>query len=190
MARLRFVAWAALAVAFLGVVDIYLVYRDYRVDGRLSITTTVLVWALYLLHAGLTMYAAWYGLVALPLPRVAAMLVGALVLLVGVVIAAVGVREFRSVSRMSGRDEYELVTTGVYRWSRNPQNVGWLLALAGVGIIGRSALALGLVGLFALLFHGYLVTVEEPHLDRVFGSDYRRYLARTPRYVGRFPSQT
>jgi protein-S-isoprenylcysteine O-methyltransferase Ste14 len=185
MARLSSVVAAALALAFLGVVDVYMVYRDFRADGRLSITTTVLVWTLYLLHAGLTVYAAWYGMVALPLPTVAAIFGGTFVLVVGFVIVAAGVREFRSVSRMSGRDEDELVTTGVYRWSRNPQNVGWLLSLAGVGVIGRSGLALALVALFALLLHGYIVAVEEPHLTRVFGADYRGYRAWTPRYLGR-----
>lgn len=145
----------------------------------------MLVWALYLLQAGLTVYAAWYGLVALPLPTGAAIFVGVLVPLVGFVIAGAGIREFGSVSRISGRDEDELVTTGVYRWSRNPQTVGWLLALTGVSIIGRSALAIGLVGLVGLVLHGYLVAVEEPHLSRTFGADYRRYHARTPRYLGK-----
>ena len=184
MERLVFVAVGALALVLLGVVVIYLVRRDFRSKERLSIPTVGLVWVLYLLHAGLTGYAAWYGLVSIPIPPVVTGIVGALIMAVGLFLAVVAIREFRTVSRMSGRDENELVTTGVYRWSRNPQNVGWLLALLGMSIIGRSLLAIGLVGLFASLLHGYLVFVEEPHLARVFGASYRRYRSQTPRYLG------
>ena len=185
MERLVFVAVGALALVLLGVVVIYLVRRDFRSKERLSIPTVGLVWVLYLLHAGLTGYAAWYGLVSIPIPPVVTGIVGALIMAVGLFLAVVAIREFRTVSRMSGRDENELVTTGVYRWSRNPQNVGWLLALLGMSIIGRSLLAIGLVGLFASLLHGYLVAVEDPHLGRVFGASYRRYRSQTPRYLGK-----
>jgi protein-S-isoprenylcysteine O-methyltransferase Ste14 len=85
---------------------------------------------------------------------------------------------------MSGRDEDELVTAGIYRRSRNPQNTGWIMTLAGISILGRSAFALVLVGLVTLLLHVYLVFVEEPHLTQVFGPTYRQYRSRTPRYFG------
>ena len=34
--------------------------------------------------------------------------------------------------------------------------------------------------------HYYIVKVEEPHLERVFGEEYRVYKSRVPRYFWRF----
>lgn len=166
-----------------GGVAIRQVQREFNADGRLSVGTVVLVWGVYLFHAGLTGYVAWYGFVPIPMLVVVARLIGSLVLVTGIVLLGAGIREFRSVSRMSGRDEDELVTTGIYRWSRNPQTVGWMLALTGVSILGRSALALVLVGVFARMFQLYLVYVGEPHLARIFGSSFQQYRSQTPRYL-------
>ena len=77
-----------------------------------------------------------------------------------------------------------LITGGVYRYSRNPQNVGWLLLLAGTSLLGGSAAALLLTFLFWLVLHLYLVSAEEPHLTRAFGERYQRYQSTTPRYLG------
>ena len=175
---------AAFVLVFLDVSAIWRVRREFRTGRRLSIGTTILVWAMYLIHAGLTGYMAWHGFRPMPIPTIVARLVGSIVLVAGVLMTGTGIREFGSISRMSGRDEDKLVTTGIYRWSRNPQNTGWILTLAGGSLLGRSALALVLVSLFAFLIHVYLVFVEEPHLSQVFGPNYQRYRTRIPRYLG------
>nr|MDO8076596.1 methyltransferase [Candidatus Freyarchaeota archaeon] len=59
---------------------------------------------------------------------------------VGAIIMLAGMIEFRSLRRISGVESRGLLTTGVYRWSRNPQYVGWYLILLGVSLIGASAL--------------------------------------------------
>jgi protein-S-isoprenylcysteine O-methyltransferase Ste14 len=58
------------------------------------------------------------------------------------------------------------------------------LFLLGVALLGRSGLALVLVLLFGIVFHIYLVAVEEPYLKQMFGESYRRYRLNTPRYAG------
>lgn len=63
-----------------------------------------------------------------------------------------GIVEFRSLQRVSGRRMDQLITTGIFRWSRNPQNVGWALALFGLAIAGRSGAALLLAALFWIMF--------------------------------------
>ena len=181
---------AAFVLVLLGVSAIWRVRHEFRTDGHLSIGTTILVWAVYLFHAGLTGYVAWRGFWLMPIPTVVAQLVGSVILVAGLLIAGAGIREFRSISRVFGRDEGELVTTGIYRWSRNPQNTGWILALIGGSILGGSTLALVLVSPFALLIHVYLLFVEEPHLSRVFGPTYQRYRTQTPRYLGCDESRT
>ena len=94
-----------------------------------------------------------------------------------------GVLRFESLQRMSGTQTDQLITGGIYRYSRNPQNVGWILGLLGMSILGDSAVALVLTGLFALIFRTHLPR-EEAHLERIYDEAYRRYRQRTPRYLG------
>lgn len=168
------------------VAALLLVRRDYRSGEELSTTTVVAVWAAYLVHVAVTVWfaveAPW-GRVAIT--ATAAHLAGAFVAGFGTAIAVDGIATFASFERMSGRATDELVTEGIYRYSRNPQNVGWCVALLGAAVAGRSPSALALVGFFAAVIHCYVVWMEEPHLERLFGDDYRAYRERTPRYVGR-----
>lgn len=89
-----------------------------------------------------------------------------------------------SLKRMSGVDTSKLVTTGIYRYSRNPQNLGLFLVFLGISIAGRSLLALLLTEVFVIGFHMYAIKLEESYLERIFGEEYRRYKERSPRYFG------
>ena len=104
-------------------------------------------------------------------------------MLAGDALALVSVLQFRSLQRMSGLQADRLFRTGVYRWSRNPQNVGWFAVLLGFGLMQRSAGSIGLVFLFALTLHVYIVYMEEPYGQAVFGATYRRYRVTRPRYL-------
>ena len=76
-----------------------------------------------------------------------------------------------------------LVTSGPFRWSRNPIYVGDWLIYAGVTAWLQSAWPL----LFAPLVWGIIrygvIRHEEAHLAAVFGDDYRAYLARVRRWL-------
>ena len=95
--------------------------------------------------------------------------------------------EFRSMQRVSGQQVDQLITTGIYRWSRHPQNVGWALAMIGIAITGRSGAGLLLAGIFSILFWIY-IPIEERYLERVFGDEYRHFQESTARLFG-FPRQ-
>ena len=121
----------------------------------------------------------------LPIKWLVAVVVGSTTVLTGLAMSIAAVAAFRSVRRMSGLQEDSLVDNGIYRYSRNPQNVGWAMVLLGISIIGRSGMGLLLTALFWLLFRLYL-PFEERHLHDVFSVEYERYSARTRRYLG-FP---
>lgn len=77
----------------------------------------------------------------------------------------------------------ELVTTGLFRWVRNPIFAAMLTVVAGVlltvpGIIAAFALAASLAGIEI-----QVRTVEEPYLLRVHGERYRSYARRVGRFV-------
>ncbi|NOY98408.1 MAG: isoprenylcysteine carboxylmethyltransferase family protein [Chloroflexi bacterium] len=159
------------------------VQREYTTQDKLSALTALGVWVIYLLHAGLTGLAAWYALWPLPVDKTVSGAIGGVVVFFGLAFSAAGIIAFRSFKRMSGLEATKLVTSGIYRWSRNPQNVGWGLVLLGIALIGRSTIALLLVVLFWLVFRVYLV-MEERYLERLFEEEWRRYRSKTPRFLG------
>lgn len=141
-------------------------------------------YAIYLLHAGATLSVALRR--RLPsksgYPRPSD-LTGGILVLSGLWFYAAGVRRFRSLGQLSGLEEGELVTGGVYRYSRNPQIVGWGLTLLGAALAGRSAKALMLVVAY-FLAHRLYFPLEERQLERAFGEEYRHYRKRVPRFLG------
>lgn len=159
------------------------VRRDYQKVKRLTPLSVFLVWCLYLFHAGLVVVAAWRSVWALPLPDVIAVAAGLILALLGLFFLVAGIVALGSFERMSGMDTSKLITHGVYRWSRNPQNLGWGLCLLGVALLGNSGLGLLLAGLFWVMFAIY-VPMEEKFLEDVYGDPYREYCAVAPRYFG------
>lgn len=160
------------------------VRRDYNNLHTLSSKTTVGAWLFYSLHFIITVTAAATSSWPLPIGSTTSRVAGITLSLFGFVLYIAGIASFRSLKRVSGRDTSKLVTTGIYRWSRNPQNLGWLLFLAGVSIIGRSGLALLMTIVFGVAFR-ILLPIEEKFLESVFENQYRDYLSWSHRYIGR-----
>ena len=88
-----------------------------------------------------------------------------------------------SANMWTGRRQPPLVTSGPYRYSRNPQYVTYFLLLFGYAIMGRTLLAGIALVEYWIVVH-LIVLIEEEHLERRFGDAYRDYKQRTPRYVG------
>jgi len=82
-----------------------------------------------------------------------------------------------------------LLTSGPYKYSRNPMSLGAILLYAGIALwIGSLSAAL-IVAIFAGLLIAYLKTVEEKELAARFGEDYRQYRSRTPFLIPSFSRQ-
>jgi putative ABC transport system permease protein len=76
-----------------------------------------------------------------------------------------------------------LVTGGPFSVHRHPVCVGYLLILAGVGlVIGSPGLTLLCAPLLFLPAYLYLRLFEEPSLQRRFGHDYEDYARRVPMF--------
>ncbi len=90
---------------------------------------------------------------------------------------------FRSFRLTWGLDTSCLITTGVYRISRNPQTLGAIIVLAGAALSGNCTVALLLSGVMLV---GSMIWLpkEEEILQRRFGEQYRRYRKCVPRFFG------
>lgn len=102
----------------------------------------------------------------------------------GAAATAVGMGHFPSVSQVNAVDDDELVVDGVYRYSRNPQYLGWSGVLVGAALALRSPRALALAAVYPPGV-SWWVRQEEQHLEARFGERYRHYRRQAPRWLGR-----
>jgi protein-S-isoprenylcysteine O-methyltransferase Ste14 len=76
-----------------------------------------------------------------------------------------------------------LVTGGVFKWSRNPIYLGYVLILAGVILCFDTILSLPLVPIFLWFIEKRFVIPEENALRKKFRLDFARYSQKTRRWV-------
>lgn len=76
-----------------------------------------------------------------------------------------------------------LVTTGIYRISRNPMYLGFLLILTGWALLAGNWIAVALVPLFVLVLNKLQIEPEERILAEHFGDAFRAYKERTRRWL-------
>ena len=110
----------------------------------------------------------------------------ALVVLGGAV-ALAGVVAFRSqgttVNPLTPGASSSVVSSGVYRVSRNPMYLGFFLALAGWALYLSNAGAVLLLPAFLAYLTQYQIKPEERALLAKFGPEFERYMARVRRWV-------
>ncbi|MDD6232595.1 methyltransferase family protein [Frisingicoccus sp.] len=81
-------------------------------------------------------------------------------------------------------DKTELVTGGIYAYSRNPAFLGFYLQYIGVLLMYCNLLT-GMFTVFAMVMLHLQILQEERYLTAVFGKAYLDYRHRVFRYLGR-----
>ena len=81
------------------------------------------------------------------------------------------------------RPTIALVTTGPFRFSRNPSYLSLSLLYIGIGIAMDSIWVLAMIIPVVVVTHVTVIVREERYLERVFGEDYRRYKASVRRWL-------
>lgn len=77
----------------------------------------------------------------------------------------------------------QLVTSGLFRITRNPIYLGFLLLLLGVAIGLGSTAPFLMVGVFFVIANTWYIPFEERKMEETFGADYLAYKARTRRWI-------
>lgn len=147
--------------------------------------TVTAVYASYVVHLAGLAGAAARPRTTLPLPCGVAATGAAALGVPGAGLLVAGAGRFGA-RQLSGLEPGELVTGGVYRYTRNPQYLGYLLACAAVGLASRSTDALVWTLAGGLLLDRWVRT-EERHLRRLFGQPYVDLVRRSPRWAPRLP---
>jgi protein-S-isoprenylcysteine O-methyltransferase Ste14 len=176
-----FVSLLLLAALLAGAFFVFARVRsDYQTHGRLSRPIAILQVAYFCVYA-LASYAFLdsrlshvnTGGLLFPLALVL-MLIGFLMVLFSM--PFLGRRSF-------GQEVGTLRTSGIYRYTRNPQLVGGFFFIVGYAMLWPSWKGVLWACLWLVIAH-LMVRDEEVHLEHVFGDAYRDYCARTPRYLG------
>ncbi|MBL4811919.1 MAG: isoprenylcysteine carboxylmethyltransferase family protein [Rhodobacteraceae bacterium] len=81
------------------------------------------------------------------------------------------------------REAGHLVTSGIFKRSRNPIYLGDAFILTGLILRFDAILALPLVPIFVWLIERRFIITEEARLRRKFRADFQRYCEKTRRWV-------
>ena len=76
----------------------------------------------------------------------------------------------------------EFIVKGIYKYTRNPMVLGYILIVLGEYLFFGSTLLGIYVLLLFLLFHFYIIFIEEPELEKRFGDKYLFYKKSVPRW--------
>ena len=80
----------------------------------------------------------------------------------------------------------EFVALGPFKYTRNPMYIGGLTLLIGFSLYHRSVSMVLFSLLLFLLFHLFVVLIEEPGLGKRFGKSYHAYKETTNRWIPRW----
>ncbi len=132
--------------------------------------------------AGLVLEMAWPSSLFSATPRVVA---GLALLVAGSALMALGIREFRKAEThyRTDRPATTVITTGPFRYSRNPLYVSLALAYAGVALLIDSAWVLAMLVPTLFIIRYGVIAREETYLEEKFGESYRRYRDSVRRWV-------
>ena len=108
-----------------------------------------------------------------------------IVLLLGGLVGAPAVMAFRQAdtSPKPWVPSTALVTSGPYRFTRNPMYLGFTLMYLGVTFWANAAWPLFLLPLVLVAMHYGVILREEAYMSTVFGEEYAAYRARVRRWV-------
>ena len=106
---------------------------------------------------------------------------------IGMSLGVMGVTQFRKAQTTPNPQALEkvssLVTSGIYRYSRNPMYLGLVLILLGWAFYLSHFLAFVLLPVFILYMTRFQIQPEEQMMARKFGKTYQAYLNKVRRWV-------
>ena len=119
------------------------------------------------------------------LPGVVRWLIGPALLAAGLALMGSFISSFRRAATPvpMRRPTTALVTTGPYRFTRNPGYLGMALIGTAIGLIAGAVWVLAGIGVAVLVINWGVINREERYLEAKFGSPYREYKARVRRWV-------
>ena len=103
----------------------------------------------------------------------------------GVLLMALAVVEMRRhrITVIPHREADHLVTSGVFKWTRNSIYLGDAMVLLGFILHWDAVLSLAILPIFVMAIDYGFIVPKEDRLRRKFRSDFERYMRDTRRWI-------
>lgn len=113
------------------------------------------------------------------------MVAGAIAALAGLSFIFAGTSRFRRLGNNlePWKHSNQIVSTGIYRYTRNPMYLGMALLYIGLALWFRSSWAMILLPVTILAIRTQVIAREERYLAAKFGDEYLAYKARVRRWI-------
>ncbi|MCP4010369.1 MAG: isoprenylcysteine carboxylmethyltransferase family protein [Proteobacteria bacterium] len=113
--------------------------------------------------------------------------VGIVVMLAGFCLDVIGLLQFRTnsttINPLSPEKASSMVTTGLYKYSRNPMYLGLLIVLSGWALYLGNLASFACLPIFVRLITKFQILPEERILKEKFGAPYEEYLGNVRRWI-------
>lgn len=110
-----------------------------------------------------------------------------LLAVVGIAVALAGVASFRrhetTMNPLAPDRSSALVVSGIYRYSRNPMYLGFLLLLASAGAFLSNAASALMLPAFVAYMNRFQIAPEERALREKFSAEFAAYAASVRRWL-------
>ncbi len=182
----RYLVAACILIVFSFIVFRVIVRNDYCKKRKLtfiSYSLEVLVFALHANFIYLYIPAKWPNLPPFP-ENLLLRIISIVFILIGFLIVAVAMLGL-GYRRTMGQDKKILKTNGLYKYSRNPQLVGYGMILIALVLFDLSLFSLGWFIMYLIISY-FMIKTEEEFLTTNYGEEYLKYCNNVPRLIRLF----
>ena len=113
--------------------------------------------------------------------------VSVIILIIGLIVIISPVIDFikskTTVNPVKFKNVNTLVTTGIYRYSRNPMYLGMILIIISTTVYYLNFLSVFSPLIFYIWINKFQINREEIFLEDKFGSEYLKYKSKTRRWI-------
>ena len=110
-----------------------------------------------------------------------------LILLIGILILIIPVSKFikskTTIDPIKFKKVNKLVTSGIYKYSRNPMYLGLLLIVISSSVLYLNIYSVSTPMIFYYWINRFQIKREEIFLSEKFGKEYLLYMTRTRRWI-------
>ncbi|CAB1061083.1 Putative protein-S-isoprenylcysteine methyltransferase [Olavius sp. associated proteobacterium Delta 1] len=159
------------------------IHSDYKKIAELSKIGVVFAFILFSLFGMAIVNTALFTRWVFAPDNILYKVFGYAFMLIGLIIMAEAFVEFRSFKRVASLKADKVISTGVYRFSRNPQYLAYYLLLIGFSFPHRSVFAFILILIHIIFVEVIFISGEERYLEKSLGDEYLQYKKRVRRWI-------
>ena len=114
-------------------------------------------------------------------------IVSVIILIIGLIVIVSPVVDFikskTTINPVKFKNVNRLVTTGIYRYSRNPMYLGMILIIISTTVYYLNFLSVFSPLIFYIWINKFQINREEIFLEDKFGNEYLKYKSKTRRWI-------